>query len=305
MSNVRALDDYKGIVFNVQRYSLHDGAGIRTTVFLKGCPLVCKWCANPESQKMYPEILIRKVNCIGCGACVNACPNHALTLAEDKIVLDRSLCERCGACTQVCNSNAITMVGREVTVGELYKEIIEDKIFFDTSGGGVTFSGGEPFMQPEFLKAILMKCKENNIHTAVETCGQVSEKVIVEILPYVDHFFYDIKIMDAQKHKEYTGVTNEIILANLATIVSHKKEVLVRTPLIPGVNDDEENIRKMGQFLESIGIKTMQILPYHAYGVAKYEAIGQTYQLNAAPPTQQIKDAVVAILAEYGVSTIV
>lgn len=305
MSSIQTIDDQKGMIFNVQRYSLHDGPGIRTIVFFKGCPLTCLWCANPESQQLYPEMLIRKVNCIGCGACVSACTNHALTLTSDGIEMDRSLCQRCGKCAQVCNSNGITVVGRAVTVQELYKEIIEDKVFFDVSNGGITFSGGEPFMQPEFLKAMLLKCKENHLHTIIETCGQAPQEVVEDILPYVDGFYYDLKIMDPQKHKTFTGMTNERILSNLSMIASHKKEVLVRTPLLPGINDDEENIRAIGQFLKSIGITTIQLLPYHAYGVAKYQSIGRSYQLDIKSPTEESMTEAASLLASYGVKTIV
>jgi pyruvate formate lyase activating enzyme len=266
---------------------------------------MCRWCANPESQEKHFDILLRQINCIGCGACVSACPNHALKLADGMLALDRSLCERCGACAEVCNANGITLVGREVTVEELYREIIQDRLFFDTSGGGVTFSGGEPLMQPEFLKAILQKCKVNHLHTVIETCGYAPEEVIKDILPFTDSIFYDIKIMDPMRHKAFTGVTNESILSNLKIIAAHQKEVLVRTPIIPGINDDEENIRAIGQFLKSIGITTMQILPYHPYGVAKYEAIGHSYQVEAKAPTEQTIAYVVHLLEEYGINAIV
>lgn len=298
-------EDCKGMIFNVQRFSLHDGAGIRTMVFMKGCPMSCAWCANPESQKPGEEIFLHKSNCIGCGTCIRFCPNHALSLDQEGLKIERNLCALCKTCIGVCNTGAITLVGREVTVKELFSEVAEDRLFFETSGGGVTFSGGEPFYQPEFLGAILQKCKNRDLHTVVETCGLADQRTIKDLMPLIDCVYYDLKIMNPEKHKAYTGADNEIILTNLRILAESGKQLLVRTPIVPGITSGKKNISSIGAFLQSIGIKTMQILPYHAYGTGKYTSIGRSYLLKTEPPTGRRLAEIVNELAQYGVSAFV
>lgn len=294
-----------GMIFNIQRYSLHDGSGIRTIVFMKGCPLRCVWCANPESQMPAPEIMVRGTNCIGCGMCLKACPNGALAGTADGIAHDTQLCVVCGACVKVCNADGITLAGGEISAGEVYKQIERDRIFYRHSGGGVTFSGGEPLMQPKFLAAMLRLCKHGGLSTVIETCGAAPWEVVESTMEDTDAYYYDIKVLDAVSHENLTGVNNRQILENLERLLCAGKEVLVRMPLVPGLND-EEKLDALCRYLRSIGIGRMQLLPYHNYGLGKYQAIGRKYELTQLrAPTANMMQKATSLLKKHNISAII
>ena len=268
----------KAIIFDVQRNSFVDGPGIRTTVFFKGCNLRCAWCHNPESQSAKPQMMFYKDKCTGCGKCKSVCPYHL------------EQCELCGKCTLYCPVDARKVCGKEHTVDEVLKEVLKDKAFYETSGGGVTFSGGECMLQIDFLAEILKKCKENGIHTAVDTAGHIPFESFEKILPYTDLFLYDIKIFDSQKHKQYVGVSNELILENLKKLFERKVKLWIRIPIIPDVNDSIEEIQKIKDFLKTIGTaEKIELLPYHAMGENKYRAIGKEPQIFKTPDAENMK----------------
>jgi pyruvate formate lyase activating enzyme len=253
----------KAILFDIERNSFVAGPGIRTTVFFKGCNLRCAWCHNPESQDFKPQMMFYKDKCKGCGKCTEVCPTP-------------KNCTLCGKCSFYCPIDARKVCGKEYTVDEVFDEIIKDKAFYENSSGGVTFSGGECMLQIDFLLEILKKCKENGIHTAVDTAGHVPWESFERILPVTDLFLYDVKCFDAQKHKEYTGVTNDGILQNLGWLLKNQKRVWVRIPIIPCVNDTVEEMQKIKAFLqENGGAQRVELLPYHKTGEYKYQAIGR------------------------------
>ena len=268
----------KAIFFDIQRNSFVDGPGIRTTVFFKGCNLKCAWCHNPESQSAKPQMMFYKDKCTGCGKCKSVCPYHL------------EQCELCGKCTLYCPVDARKVCGKEHTVDEVLKEVLKDKAFYETSGGGVTFSGGECMLQIDFLAEILKKCKENGIHTAVDTAGHIPFESFEKILPYTDLFLYDIKIFDSQKHKQYVGVGNELILENLKKLFERKVKLWIRVPVIPDVNDSIEEIQKIKDFLKTNGTpEKIELLPYHAMGENKYRAIGKEPQIFKTPDAENMK----------------
>ena len=268
----------KAIFFDIQRNSFVDGPGIRTTVFFKGCNLKCAWCHNPESQSAKPQMMFYKDKCTGCGKCKSVCPYHL------------EQCELCGKCTLYCPVDARKVCGKEHTVDEVLKEVLKDQAFYETSGGGVTFSGGECMLQIDFLVEILKKCKENGIHTAVDTAGHIPFESFEKILPYTDLFLYDIKIFDSQKHKQYVGVGNELILENLKKLFERKAKLWIRIPIIPDVNDSIEEIQKIKDFLKTNGTpEKIELLPYHAMGENKYRAIGKEPQIFKTPDAENMK----------------
>lgn len=282
----------RGIVFNIQRYSLHDGDGIRTIVFMKGCPLRCAWCANPESQAANIELSLKTMHCIGCRSCEVHCPHQAIRFLDGKPTIARELCTVCGNCEQACNTGAMSLMGQEMTVEEVFHQVISDRPFFDASNGGVTFSGGEPLMQPHFLKNALRRFHEANISTVLETCGFASKEILESVQSYVDTFYFDIKLMDSEMHKKFTSVSNERILSNLAHLQRTGSRVLVRMPLIPGVNDSKENLVATGMYLKKIDIPEIQLLPYHSYGASKYPTIGRAYKFHShVPSTEEMENA--------------
>lgn len=260
----------KAMIFDIQRNSYVDGPGIRTTVFLKGCNLRCKWCHNPESQSFYKQMMFYKDKCTGCGKCREVCPNHLQS------------CDFCGKCELYCPADARKVCGREYTSDEVLAEVIKDKAFYDNSGGGVTFSGGECMLQLDFLCEILKKCKAAGIHTAVDTAGNVPWKSFEKILPFTDLFLYDIKAFGAELHRKGTGVSNELILENLKNL-SGRADIIVRIPVIGGYNDNDEEIRQIADFLKQIKIIKAELLPYHAMGEHKYTALGRNTESFNVP----------------------
>jgi len=243
----------QGLIFEIQRFSTEDGPGIRTTVFMKHCPLKCVWCHNPESILKKQQIEWLKHKCIGCRTCIDTCQLNALILDQEEMKIDRNLCNSCGECVNECPSTALHMFGKWWELEDLFEEINKDKIYYDTSKGGITISGGEPTLQPKFLLNLLKKCKDNKINTALDTCGYFSRETFKSILPYIDLFLFDIKEINAEKHIEYTGVSNERILKNVQWISNYQKKndkkIWIRTPIIPNYTANEENIREIGEFI--------------------------------------------------------
>lgn len=284
-ANLKTSDSApRGLIFDVMRFSLHDGPGIRTTVFFKGCPLDCWWCHNPEGLSSEPEILYFAERCVRCGDCVAACPHHAIAWNDNRPVHDANLCEKCGRCASVCPAEATQMVGRWLTIDQLIDEVLRDRVFFDESGGGVTFSGGEPFLQARFLAAALEACRAERIHTVVETCGIANQNALLSAARNVDLFLYDLKLMESAKHRKYTGVGNEMILETLCALAAAHRNIIVRMPVIPGVNDDGENTEALAEFLKAVGIPRLDLLPYHHIGRDKYSRLNRTYRLEALKP---------------------
>lgn len=272
----------QGLIFSIDRFSAEDGPGIRTTVFMKGCPLSCIWCHSPQCQGAEgPQLGFYSSRCIGCAACVEVCPHKAQMVCptDRRVLWDK--CDNCGKCVDVCPSMALEMVGNWLTVEQLMNILKKDWVYYKNSGGGVTFSGGEPTAQAGFLAACLKRCKELEIHTAVDTCGFAEWAVFEEILPYVDLFLYDIKHMDSTKHKRFTGVGNELILKNLKKVSQHGKSIWIRIPLIPGYTDSEENLRQTGEFVRELkGVERVSLLPYNTAAGARYSYIGRKYELE-------------------------
>lgn len=292
-----------GTVFNIQKYSIHDGPGIRTTVFLKGCPLACLWCHNPESIAPRPEIIFWDNKCISCTDCVKTCPQEAMQVGQQTVRKETANCIGCEACVEVCPTGAIEQVGRKMTEAEVLKEIEKDRVFYEESGGGVTFSGGECLMQPEFLTALLTGCKARGLHTAVDTSGYASWQTIAELKDMIDLFLYDLKLMDEEQHRKYTGVSNKLILANLQKLAKLGKSIWIRVPVIPGINDNDDNLQAMGAFLFSLQIRDVFLLPYHGIAANKYIRLGRDYQLSALePPSPKQMEAMQLGLRTFGLN---
>lgn len=276
----------KGIVFDIQKYSIHDGPGIRTTVFLKGCNLRCFWCHNPESIETYPEIQFTPLKCIGCRKCVEVCPYDARKIINGEMLYLRDLCRRCGKCIKVCAAQATEWVGVEMSVEDVMKEIERDLVFYKRSGGGVTISGGEPLLQTRFLKNLLNACKEKDITTALDTNGNIDWENFNEVIPLVDLFLYDIKLINDEKHKKYTGASNKIILDNLKKIINLNKKIVIRIPVIPGVNASIDEMEKISSFLTKFdSIVQIELLAFHKLGSGKNKKLGKKdFIKNIDPP---------------------
>lgn len=274
-----------GTVFDIQRFSLHDGPGIRTIVFLKGCPLSCVWCSNPESQNVRPVIMFKKKDCLHCGRCIAVCKRQALNFGQENFV-DRTLCSGCGECANACPAGALVLKGKTMTIQQVVKELKKDATTYRRSGGGITLSGGEPLMQYEFASELLHACKSQGWNTAIETTGFGSKEAIERVIPYVDTVLLDIKHMNEEKHKRFTGVTNEGILKN-ALRISQISGTVVRVPVIPGFNDSFDEIRAIAEYTRTLtGVRTLHLLPYHSFGENKYDLLGRDYALK---DTRQLK----------------
>lgn len=290
----READLATGVVFNIQHYSIHDGPGIRTTVFMKGCPLNCLWCQNPESKQFLPEIFFNSEKCVGCGKCIEVCPQGAIDIVQGKSRTKRELCKGCGRCAEACPNEARNLVGKNVLAGEVFKEVNGDTIFYEKSGGGVTLSGGEPLVQYQFSISLLKLCKNAGIHTALDTCGYTKWEVLRKVLDNVDLVLYDIKHMDPVEHKKYTGVSNDSILNN-ARKICHELSVpmWVRVPVIPGYNDSVENIEATAKFIfNELGSSIkVHLLPYHRLGETKYERLERLSNSFSIEPPNEVRMA--------------
>ncbi len=270
----------KGLIFDIKRYSIHDGPGLRTTVFFKGCPLRCLWCHNPESQKSAKEIMYHLEECILCLTCKNVCSNSAIEVENNRIKIDTNSCNLCGECTDNCPTNALEMVGKFYEPEELTEELLKDRDFFD-DGGGITISGGEPFMQFEFLMELLALLKKEQVNIALDTTGFTETDRLLSTLPYVDIYLYDIKHMDSEIHKKYTGVENEKILSNLIELDRKGARISIRFPLIPTINDNDQNIEKTAKFVSRLNCSEgIDILPYHSMMEDKYRKLNKPFFLK-------------------------
>ena len=264
----------------MKRYAIHDGPGIRTTVFLKGCPLDCAWCQNPESKASGAQLILTPTRCVRCGACREVCPEPHGPLPLDAAPEDRIRCRVCGACVSACPTDARSLVGTEMSPGAVLVEIEKDRMFYEESGGGVTFSGGEPLQQAEFLLACLGACREAELHTAVDTCGHAPPEVMEAVALSCDLLLFDVKLADPLRHRRFTGVVNDLILDNLRRVCGLGVAVRVRYPLVPGLNDDRDALAGLASLLESLPkIPPVQILPYHRIGSDKYSRLGLPYRL--------------------------
>ncbi|AJD32041.1 MULTISPECIES: choline TMA-lyase-activating enzyme [Clostridium] len=280
----------KARIFNIQKYNMYDGDGIRTLVFFQGCPLRCKWCANPEGLEKKYRVMLKSNLCVNCGACVSACPVgiHTISNKTLKHEVNRDIdCIGCGKCKEACLKSAISIVGEEKTISELLKIVEEDRTFYEMSGGGVTLGGGEVLMQPEAATSLLMACKQEGINTAIETCGYTNLETILKVAEFVDLFLFDIKNINSEKHYELTGVRNERILENLQELLKKKYNVKIRMPLLKGINDSQDEIEKTMEFLlpykDYKNFKGIDLLPYHKMGVNKYNQLGMEYPIKDDP----------------------
>jgi pyruvate formate lyase activating enzyme len=273
----------QGLVFNIQGFSLQDGPGIRTTVFLKGCPLKCPWCSNPESQNTFPEIAFNRTLCNKCGRCVNVCDVQSISLGGDGIGIDRKWCiENCTKCVDACDPGALRVYGHRMTLGEVLKKIIRDKSFYQSSGGGVTVGGGEPLMQPDFVEVLFRECQKEKIHTCLDTSGYAHSSAFERVLDYTDLVFFDLKIIDPSLHRRVIGKPNDLILQNAKMVALRRTPVIFRVPLITGITDSDENLTGIANFVKSLNLNEnieIDLLPYHKYGMGKYAMLGRSYDL--------------------------
>ena len=279
----------QGLIFDIQRYSVHDGPGIRTLVFLKGCPLSCLWCSNPESQKTSPELAFRQTFCIGCGVCVDVCPRQAIRLQDTSIEVDRSKCDLCGECVKVCSPEALSIIGKQMTVEQVLAEVERDLIFYEVSQGGITVSGGEPLAQAHFVEALLKAGKARGMTTAIETTGYAPWPSVERIIRYTDLVLYDIKHIDPVVHRRLTGISNKLILENVRKLANLGVSLTVRCPVVPGFNDKSRDMDRLFHFVANLpGVKQIDLLPYHRLGGPKYTMLGCDYALKEVkPPTRQ------------------
>lgn len=291
-----------GWIFDIQRYSVHDGPGIRTLVFLKGCPLRCPWCANPESQLPGPELRFVESLCKKCKLCVEACPVRAIEEKDGAMIFNRDVCTTCGKCSDVCPAKAISVIGERKTVGEIMEVLEKDRVFFENSGGGITLSGGEPLVQPKFAASIMRRSKEKGFHTAIETSGYQEWNLAKPVFVDVDLVLFDVKFMDPVRHKRIVGVSNELILSNATKIAEMRKQMIIRVPVIPGYNDDLENLDQTLSFAESIGVSEVHLLPYHRLGQHKYQQLGRVYRLaSTQPPNKEYMESLIEKIQRPGI----
>lgn len=291
-------------IFDIKRYAINDGPGIRMVIFFKGCNLNCAWCHNPESISPLQERLYAQSKCIACGTCVAACPEKAITLEHDGIETDPEWCRLCGKCAEVCPATAIELSGKAMPVAEIMEEIEKQRVFFDQSGGGVTFSGGEPLLHPEFLIELLDECGRRGIHRAVDTAGLVNTDILLELAKRTDLFLFDLKLMNSEKHREWVGVPNQKIQENLALLAETGANINIRIPLIGGVNDDVENMTETARFVASLSgeKKKVNLLPYHKIAQAKYQKLGRPEAFRLLEePSEEARQRAVAIFEQFGV----
>jgi pyruvate formate lyase activating enzyme len=292
----------EGMVFNIQRYSIDDGPGVRTTVFLKGCPLSCLWCSNPESLDPLPEVTWRYTSCRRCGTCVAACPEGAITLGDDGILIDRKRCSRCGSCVAACLPGALALSGKKMTVEEVWSVVKKDRDYYEVSGGGVTCSGGEVLAQPEFVAALFRRCRAEGVHTCADTSGWGSPEAMETVLGESDLVYFDLKHMDPAEHRRLCGRSNGPILRNLELTVARGVPLVVRLPLVPGCNDTDENLAATGAVVARLAAGAeVHLLPYHHYGESKYRTLGKEYPLpEVQNPAPEALERAKAIIESYG-----
>jgi len=291
-------------IFDIKRYAINDGPGIRIVVFFKGCNLNCAWCHNPESISALQERMYAPAKCIRCGTCVEACPEKAITLTPEGIVSDIELCKLCGQCAEVCPTKAIEMSGKKMSIAEIMKEIKKEQVFFDQSDGGVTFSGGEPLQHHHFLIPLLDECGKLGIHRAVDTAGLANTEILLEVAKRTDLFLYDLKMMDTEKHRKWMGVSNEKILKNLKILAETGVKIIIRIPLIGDVNDDTQNIEETARFVAALSGETKEVnlLPYHKIAQTKYQKLGRPEEFQRLEePTKEAQLQAIAIFQEYGI----
>ena len=299
---IKHMSQEKCCIFDIQRFSVHDGPGIRTNVFLKGCQLRCRWCCNPESQNIQPELLFQPENCIDCGNCISACKTGAAVRAGEMITLLRDRCVGCGDCVDTCYANARMLKGEFLTADDVLAEIMKDQAFYEESGGGVTFSGGEPLLHADFLCSVMEACKQCGINTAIETCGQVEWDSIEKVLPYTDLFLYDVKHLDSHKHCLFTGKENHQIQDNLLRLAKIGAHIIIRVPVIPTFNMDLNALASIVHLAEKLHINKVNLLPYHRYAEGKYRSLGRQYW---HPGVEKAEPEEVAALAKQIHSEIV
>jgi pyruvate formate lyase activating enzyme len=294
----------ESLIFDIKRYAINDGPGIRVVVFFKGCNMHCAWCHNPESISSKVEKMYAPAKCIKCGSCVEACPENAITLKPDGIITDPELCKMCGKCAEVCPTKAIEMSGKVMSVNEIMDIIEKERIFFDQSGGGVTFSGGEPLVHTKMLIRLLDECGKRGIHRAVDTAGNVSTETILDVARRTDLFLYDVKMIDSDLHKKWINSGNEKILYNLRAIAKAGKQIIIRIPLIGGVNDTNKNIELTAKFIEELAgeKKLVHLLPYHAIAENKYMKLGKADDFEKLKePDKETIERAIAKFGEYGI----
>lgn len=274
----------KALIFDIKKFAIHDGPGIRTTIFFKGCNLHCPWCHNPESINSYPEVVFFPERCIGCGRCLEACESGALRLVEGKVLYQKPLCQSCGRCAEACYASARVIYGKWMTLEEVMGEILKDKPFYENSGGGATFSGGEPLLYPEFVSALAELCHENGVTVAIDTAGAVRWSAFEAVIPHTDYFLVDLKMMNPKLHTKYCGASLELIVENLERLSANGARIFIRVPIVPGYTDSEENLREIAHFASRLrGVECVELLPYHRLGEDKYRRLGRPYPLEGTP----------------------
>lgn len=295
-----SLPRVNGRITRIARGAVHDGPGLRTVVFLKGCPLRCRWCHSPETQALQAEVALFRERCIGCGSCVAACEHDAARLTASGPAIDRDRCVHCGRCIDACPAGVRQLEGADIDTDAVMAVVRRDVPFYDGSGGGVTFSGGEPLLQPEFLATLLMQCAREGIHTAVETCGHATREAVLRVLRASPLFLFDLKIAEDARHRKATGVSNQRILSNLRFVANHA-ETVVRFPLVPGVTDDEDNVASVASIAVLAGVRRIDVLPYHRAGTAKYTRLDRDYPLDAtAAATPEEAENAALVMRKYG-----
>jgi len=289
------------LILNIQKCCVHDGPGIRTTIFFKGCPLNCIWCHNPESQSYKTEIMYNQNKCTNCNKCITNCPNNAISFSENNFLIhDDSLCKSCMNCVDFCISEAIQFAGKSYSISQLISEIKKDQVFYDDSNGGVTLSGGEVMCQIDFVEKLCKKCKENNIHVAIDTCGYVPYENFERITPYVDLFLYDIKLINSKKHFEFTGKPSELIINNLNKLSLNGANIILRLPIIEGINADNEHLNNLCSLISNLNLQEINLLPYHDIGGYKYSNLNKNYNFDLMKkPSDEILNHFKSTLSNY------
>ena len=297
----------RGLISNIQRFSTEDGPGIRTTIFMKGCPLSCPWCHNPEGLKKEPELMLLPWRCIRCGECIKICPTSAIMPTEGKLVTDREKCAVCGKCADVCPADARRIIGRYWTPEELLAEIEKDRVFYEKSDGGVTVSGGEGTFQPEFLIEFLKLCKAKGIHTALDTSGYVKWQILKEILHFVDLVLLDLKMMDPKRHRKILKGSFNLVLENAKKITELGKRTIIRVPIVPNYTADEKNIQQIAQFIKGLNVvERVELLPFHRMAESKYHQLGRSYPMdNVQPPDTILMEKIKRLMESYDLKVVV